>query len=164
MFGELRHCRHFVRCYPLLTFSTLQPAPPLGGRLDEAASVGRGQSRNCFLLCCLENKVVVSSFGEAYNADKGKGNMASCYQCGGKIPSGQEQRKWVHTGSSVGVSFGRRPVPSFRRYRGLRTICPNCANPPAQSRQVYSSGDISPFTWIGIAVLVFFMVMYALTH
>lgn len=51
--------------------------------------------------------------------------MASCYLCGS---SGAQYRRTVHTGSSYGITWGKKSSSrSSRQYYGLRTVCEDCA-------------------------------------
>lgn len=51
----------------------------------------------------------------------------ACYFCGQHIPRNEGYRRYVTTGRSTGVSFGRRITPSVRTYQGIRTLCKGCA-------------------------------------
>jgi hypothetical protein len=67
--------------------------------------------------------------------------MSSCFICGKQITKGQELRKRIYTGSSVGgfnfsssvllnwilnSAINKRRV-SVRSYYSVRTVCPSCA-------------------------------------
>ena len=78
--------------------------------------------------------------------------MASCYACGITIPAGQEQRKWIPTGRSVGVSFGSRSRSSLCTYHSVRTLCAYCA--VQQDTQMH----VAVMSWlvmVGILLVVF---------
>lgn len=78
----------------------------------------------------------------------------ACYICGQHIPRNQGYRRYVNTGRSTGVSFGKRITPSVRSYEGVRTLCLYCAkNHDEQSRK---SKIIS---WIFFIGIIFFILI-----
>jgi len=127
-----------------------QEALPVPG--ESASSIPRETSGECVPAeLAVPTSVSYRIASPSLPAGAAYGNAVNCYCCGCTIARGSPRfRRTVKTGDSSGMSFGRRSLRySTRTYRGMRTVCTNCA------RQIDSSiGCLVLAAAISVAVAV----------